>query len=95
MIRSWAATGMTSSATAPLVIGDIRKSQTSDTDLLSIAKCVEAALVQVTFTAREIEDLLALDDPSWTLDSPREPTEQTSPRKTEGAVSRSLFMGDH
>lgn len=57
--------GMTISAATPQVTRDVPDRQTAGTDLRSIAKCVEAALAQVTFSAREIEGILALDDPSW------------------------------
>jgi hypothetical protein len=39
--------------------------KTADIDLGSIGECIEAALAQVTFTASEIEGVLALDDPCW------------------------------
>jgi hypothetical protein len=42
-----------------------RASQIAEPDWRSTAASVEAALAQVTFAAREIEDVLALDDQSW------------------------------
>jgi hypothetical protein len=41
------------------------KNRIAATNLDSIAASVEAALAQVTFSSREIEGVLALDDPSW------------------------------
>lgn len=52
-------------APAPKVVRSVPDSQTPDDYLHSIAECVEEALARVTFTAREIEGVLALDDPSW------------------------------
>ena len=40
-------------------------SGSADFDLGSIGDCIEAALSQVSFTAREIEGVLGLDDPCW------------------------------
>jgi hypothetical protein len=40
-------------------------SRTTETDWRSTAASVEAALANVTFTAREIEGVLGLDEQSW------------------------------
>lgn len=50
---------------APLAATKTAENETAETDLQSIASCVETAVAQITFSAREIEALLALDDPSW------------------------------
>lgn len=57
------ATRLTTSESKPLVASHVR--QIAETDWRSTAASVEAALAQVTFTAREIEGVLALDDQSW------------------------------
>jgi hypothetical protein len=48
-----------------VVATDIPCPHFNQTDLQSIATCVEAAMAFVTFTAREIDCLLALDEASW------------------------------
>ena len=40
-------------------------SEAADLDLASIGASIEAALAQVSFSAREIEGVLGLDDPCW------------------------------
>ena len=49
----------------PKVADDVFDSETGGIDLGSTGQCIEAALAQVTFTAREIEGVLALDDHCW------------------------------
>jgi len=49
---------------APVAM-DVPVSKTANVDWQSTARYVEAAVAQITFTAQEIEGILALDDPSW------------------------------
>ena len=51
--------------TEPAVADDIFDFEAADIDLRSIGEGIEAAVAQAMFTAREIEGVLALDDPSW------------------------------
>jgi len=48
-----------------LITKKVAKNRSAEVDLKSIASCVDGALAEVTFSAREIEDVLDLDDVSW------------------------------
>ena len=51
--------------TVSTVAGEVFDSKTAALDLRLVGECIEAALAQLTFTNREIEGVLALDDPCW------------------------------
>ncbi len=69
-----------------LITKKVAKNPRAEVDLKSIASCIEGALAEVTFSARELEGVLDLDDVSWRSIGGATDTREGGPRAGAGSL---------